>query len=94
MTQKELVRKKITIVQAFYSEFVPKANYVIDKAKLEKKILDTSELVKKSGYNAKISKIEGKAPSIRGLAINAALTALGNKIPDVSMLVRKTDYNT
>ena len=33
-------------------------------------------------------------PSITGLASNSALTAVENKIPDVSSLVRKTDYNT
>ena len=32
-------------------------------------------------------------PSIRGLAINSALTAVENKIPNVSGLVKKTDYN-
>ena len=32
--------------------------------------------------------------SITGLATNAALTAVENKIPDVSSLVKKTDYNT
>ena len=32
--------------------------------------------------------------SITGLATNSALTAVENKIPDVSSLVKKTDYNT
>ena len=35
-----------------------------------------------------------KIPSISGLATNAALAAVENKIPDVSSLVKKTDYNT
>ena len=52
-----------------------------------KKILDTSELAKKTDLNAKI-------PSITGLATNSALTAAENKIPDVSSLVKKTDYDT
>ena len=38
--------------------------------------------------------MEGKIPSISGLATNSALTAVGNKIPDVSSLVKRTDYNT
>ena len=33
-------------------------------------------------------------PSITRLATNSALTAVENKIPDVSSLVKKTDYNS
>ena len=33
-------------------------------------------------------------PSIIGLATTSALTTVQNKIPDVSSLVKKTDYNT
>ena len=33
-------------------------------------------------------------PSITNLTTNSALTAIENKIPDVSGLVKKTDYNT
>ena len=35
-----------------------------------------------------------KIPSIGGLAINSELNAIGNKIPDVSSLVKKTDQDT
>ena len=38
--------------------------------------------------------MESKIHSISGLATNSALTAVGNKIPNVSSLVKKTDYNT
>ena len=41
----------------------------------------------------KVTEIEGEIPSITGLA-NSELTAVENKIPDVSSLVKKTDYNT
>ena len=58
-----------------------------------KKITDTSGIIKKTDYNAKIPEIEGKIPSISGLATNAALTAVENKITDVSNLVKKTDYD-
>ena len=51
---------------------------------LEKKIPDTSGLVKKTDYNTKTTELEDKIPSISGLATNAALTTAGNK----------TDYNT
>ena len=46
---------------------------------LENKIPDTAGLVKKTDYNVKITKIEGKIPSISGLATNAALTAVKDK---------------
>ena len=45
---------------------------------LENKIPDTTGLVKKTDY-VKITKIEGKLPSISGLATNAALTAVKDK---------------
>ena len=51
-------------------------------------------LLKKTGYNAKITEIEGKIPDISNLATKTALTAVENKIPSASNLVKKTDYNT
>ena len=73
-------------------------NYT-DKSDLEKKIHDvdkkvpdTSGLVKKSDYNAKISEIENIVPSISGLATNYALTAVENEIPNFSNLVKETNY--
>ena len=80
------------------SAFVLKTKYNTDKSDLEKKfsdadkkILDTSGLVKKTGYNAKVTEIESKIPSITGLATNAVLTAVENKILENKI---KTDYNT
>ena len=58
-----------------------------------KKFLILVDLLKKADYNAKIIEIEGKIPRISGLATNAALTAFENEIPDVSNLVKKTDYD-
>ena len=58
------------------------------------KIPDTSSLVKKTDYSSKNTEIEGKIPSINGLATNSALSAVENKIPDVSGLVKKTYYDT
>ena len=51
-------------------------------------------MVKKADFNAKDTEIENKIPSISGLATNSALAAVENKIPDVSSLVKKTNYNT
>ena len=44
----------------------------------------------KKHYDAKITEIESKIPSISHLATKTALTA----IPNISSLVKKTDYNT
>ena len=51
-------------------------------------------MVKKTDFNAKVTETKNKIPSISILATNSALTAVENKIPDVSSLVKKTDYNT
>ena len=42
------------------STFVLKSKYDTDKIGIENKIPDTSDLVKKTDYNAKITEIEGK----------------------------------
>ena len=53
-----------------------------------------NDVVKKDVYNAKIKNIEYKIPDITYLATTTALTAVENKIPNVSDLVRNTDCNT
>ena len=58
--------------------------------KIDKKIPDASDLVKKSALTA----VENKIPDVSGLAKKSALTAVENKIPDASSLVKKTDYDT
>ena len=63
------------------ADFFVKTKYDTDKSELEKKIPDTSELVKKLDFNAaKVTEIENKMPSISGLAINTALTAVEHEI--------------
>ena len=51
-------------------------------------------MVKKTDFNSKITDVEGKVPSISGLATSSELTVAENKIPDVKNFVKKTDYNT
>ena len=98
-TEYDKVVKKVDNIDA--TGFVLKTTYDTDKSTLEKKISDadkkipdTSDLAKKTYLNAKIIEIEGKIPSIAGLATNSALTSVENKMPDVISLVKKTDYNT
>ena len=83
------------------TSFVLKIKYEKDGSDLEDKINKVDKknpevihLVKITDFNSKTSEVEGKIPSISGLATNSALTAAENKIPDVSNLVKKTDYNT
>ena len=50
--------------------------------------------LKRTDFNSKFTEVEGNIPSISGLATTSALTAVKNKIPDSSSLVKKTDYET
>ena len=52
------------------------------------------DLLRKTDYNTKIIEIEGKIPSITGLATTAALTAVENKTPDVNNLVKEKQIMT
>ena len=83
------------------TNFVKKTKYEKDVSdfedkiiKVDKKIPDISNLVKKLDFSSKVTEIEGKIPSINGLATNSELTAIENKIPDASSLVKKTNFNT
>ena len=53
--------------------------------------IDTSRLVNKTNYNAKIKEIEDKILIITNLATTVALTAVEKMIPNVSTLVEKAD---
>ena len=67
------------------SDFVLKTNYNAEKTKLENKIANVTDFVKK----AKLTELENKIPDISNLATKTALTAVENKIPDVSRIVKK-----
>ena len=54
--------------------------------KIDKKIPDVRDFVKKTYFNSKITGVEGKIPSASGLATKSALTVVENKIPDDSGL--------
>ena len=93
---KHVVKKAVfgKLVEKVYnidtSGFVLKTKYGTDKAELENEISLTKGLFKKIDYNTKNPEIKGKRTPIIGLATNAALTAVENKIPDVSSLVKKS----
>ena len=72
------------------SDCVLKTKYNADKTKLEIKIPNVTDFIKK----AKLTELENKIPDISNLATKTALTAVENEIPNVSNLVNKTGYNT
>ena len=47
------------------------------------------KIKKKKDFNTKVTEIEGKIPSITGLATKSELSGVENKIPDVTSLVKK-----
>ena len=51
-------------------------------------------MFKKTDYTAQISEIERKIRGISGLATNSTLTAVENKITDISSLGKKREYDT
>ena len=67
------------------SVFVLKTKCQTDKTKLEKKIPDVTDFVKKT----KLTELENKILDVIGLVTKTALIAVKNKIPDVSSLVKK-----
>ena len=72
------------------NNFILKIKYDTDETKLENKISNVTDFIKKT----KLTELENKIPEINNLATKIALTTVENKIPDVNNLVKKTDYNT
>ena len=56
--------------------------------------VDTSGFVLKTKYDTDESELENKIPDDTNLATNTALTAVQNKIPNLSSLAKKSDYDT
>ena len=76
------------------SGFVLKTKYDTDKSSLEKKFNDADKKIPNiSVLVKKTLELEGRIPSITGLATISALTTVENKIPNVSNLAKKTDYD-
>ena len=57
-------------------------------------MLGISNLATATALNAKINGVKNKVPNITNLATITALTVFENAMPNVSNLVKKTDYNT
>ena len=55
--------------------------------KVDKKIPDVSDLVKKTDFNAKITEIPSKIPSTTVLATSSVLTAVENKLINLMSVI-------
>ena len=64
-------------------KFVLKTKYQREKAKLEKKIPDVTDLVRET----KLIELKNVIPDVNDSATKTALSAEKNKMPDVSRLV-------
>ena len=71
------------------SHFALKTKHNTVKKKLEKKIPDVTDFVKK----AKLTELENKISNVSSLVTKTALIAVENKIPSVSNLVKKKTDN-
>ena len=60
---------------------------------IEDKIPDITNLATNTTLYTKMNEVKGEIPSITNLATTAALTTAENKIPNVSDLVKKADYD-
>ena len=73
---------------------VKKTEYNAKIKNIEDKIPDITKLATKSVLKTKKNEVKAETPSISGLATTSAWTAVENKIPNVSNLVKETDYGT
>ena len=60
---------------------------------IEEKIPDITNLATNTTLNTKINEVKSEIPKITDLATTAALTAVEDKMPNVSDLVKKTKYD-
>ena len=82
-----------SILHVDTSGFALKTNLANLKTEIDKLDIHKNDIIKKTGYNTKITELENKISDISNLATKSALNADENKIADTSGLVEKTDYN-
>ena len=80
------LRKLSNVVK---NEVVEKTEYNAKMKNIEDKIADITNVATKTILNTKITEVKIEIPSISGLATTSALTAVGNKMPNVSNLIKK-----
>ena len=82
------------------SKYFKKSDYDTKVGNLDLKIPDVSGKLNTSDFNSKVSELENKIisaeqkPNISNLAAKSSVLAVENKIPDVNVFTKKTDYAT
>ena len=97
VVKKEVHNAKIEVIEGKISDIANVATNGSLNAKINRfkgEIPSNTSLATTAALNAKINEIKGEIPNITNLATNTAFTAVENKIPNVSNLDKKTDYNT
>ena len=95
VVKKTVYNRLVTMVNAIDTNgFVLKLNITLINHVLKRKLMTpTKTYLILLGYNAKITKIESKTPYIIELVTTAVLNVVKNKIPNLSNLFKKTDYD-
>ena len=73
-------------------KLLTKTDYNVKTKYMKDKIPDITNLATTAALNATINEVTGEILSITNLATNDVLTAVGNKTPDVSTLVKNEYY--
>ena len=97
VVKKDVYNAKIKNIE----DKIPDITNLVTKTSLNAKINEVegeipsiTNLATTAALKFKINDVKGKIPSITNLASTATLTAIENKMPNVSSLVKRTDYNT
>ena len=75
------------------NDVVEKDVYNAKIKNIEHKIPDITNVATNTTLNAKLNDIKNKIPDITNLAATAAFTTVGKKVPCVSGLIKKADYD-
>ena len=97
VVKKEVHNAKIEVIEGKIPDIANLATNGSLNAKINRfkgEIPSNTSLATTAALNAQINEIKGEIPNITNLATNTAFTAVENKIPNVSNLVKKADYNT
>ena len=82
------------VIDVVKNDVVKKDIYNAKIKIIENEISDIPNLATNASLNAKKNGVKIKIPNIANLATTTAITAVENKIPNVSDLLKKTDFNT
>ena len=82
------------VIDVVKNDVVKKDIYNAKIKIIENEISDIPNLATNTSLNAKKNGVKIKIPNIANLATTTAITAVENKIPNVSDLLKKTDFNT